>query len=1023
MERLKKYNIIVGWLVFFVAAFVYLSTIEPTVSWWDCGEYIATTYKLEVGHPPGAPFFQIVGRLFASLAFGDLTKVAMMVNAMSAIASAFTILFLFWSITYFAKRIIIKSKEVRDGQIFAILGSGVVGALAYTFSDSFWFSAVEGEVYAMSSFYTAIVFWAILKWDEEADTKYAYRWILLIAFLIGQSIGVHLLNLLAIPAIALVIYFRKYTFSWKGFIITLGASLAVLLIIMSIIVQAFASMAYSFDYFMVNELGLPFNYGSIFFVALFTIILAYGIYYSEKQGKRMLNLSLLSLAFIMIGYSSYFMIVIRAEANTPINENMPKDVLTLRPYLAREQYGSRPLLTGHYYNAPYKRDEVGNIITEDGDPIYIKDVKTGKYVMSNAMKGMDRKYDDRFNTIFPRLWSPDPKHVRVYKTYGKGKPIRVKTGEKTKIIYKPTFFENIKFFLSYQVNHMYFRYLMWNFSGRQNEIESQGEINNGNWITGIDFIDENLLGLPPQDNLPKSMQSKAHNEYYMLPFLLGLLGAFFQFNRNKEGGYIVLTLFVLTGFAIIVYLNQTPMQPRERDYAFVGSFYAFAIWIGLGVLAVFEGVRRFASEKPAAIIATAMTLLLVPGIMAKENWDDHDRSGKYATLDWAKNYLNSCEPNAIVITNGDNDTFPLWYAQEVEGIRRDVRVVNYMLASGYWYIQQMMEKKYESDPLPLTLSKEQYEHGTNMTLVVDDRIKGEYPELKDVIRLVSKELKQLRYMTPDGELPIFPSSKLSLKIDSADMVRKNAVPEYMRGDMVKEIRWKLKGFALYKNDLFLLDLIATNDWKRPIYFVSPNSVSDVLNISKYAHLTGTVSRLLPVKAKHYTNGFGGVDIVQAYENLMRFDYGNLANPDVYIDRESARNIYMTKLDFLFTAEALMEANEKEKAVKLLDKYFEAFPVDRVIPDIYMIQAGEIYADAGADDKSKAFLKVMMDNAIEDIDYINRLTEKQAMFFEDTYREALGTLQRILMLARDKKYQEIQKVADSVFTQEIGNLKD
>ncbi len=1019
MEKFKKYNLIAGWVVFFISAFVYLSTIEPTVSWWDCGEYIATTYKLEVGHPPGAPFFQILGRIFSLFAGGNVARVAMMINAMSALASAFTILFLFWTITYFAKKIVIKTAEVRDSQIWAVIGSGVVGALAYAFSDSFWFSAVEGEVYAMSSFYTAIVFWAILKWDEEADSKYAFRWILLIAFLIGQSIGVHLLNLLAIPAISLVIYFRKYKFSWKGFFITLAISLVILLTIMYLLVQAFASIAYGFDFFFVNSLGLPFNSGSIFFLLLFVGLTAYGIYYSEKKGKRILNLSLLSLSFILIGYSAYFMIVIRSYANTPINENMPKDALTLRPYLSREQYGERPLLKGHYYNAPLERVN-GSPVSEDGEPVYVKDEKKGKYVLTNAMKGTKYVYDHRFNTLFPRLWSNDPKHVRIYKEYVKGVPISVDKGDGTKTVYKPTFFENLRFFFDYQVRFMYFRYLMWNFSGRQNDIESQGEINHGNWLTGISFIDENILGLPPQDDLPKSMQNPSHNTYYMLPFLLGLLGLFFQFNRNREGGWVVLTLFILTGFAIIVYLNQTPMQPRERDYAYVGSFYAFAIWIGLGVLALIESVRRFLPEKVAVIAAVLLSVALVPGIMAKENWDDHDRSGKYATLDWARNYLNSCEKNAIIITNGDNDTFPLWYAQEVEGIRTDVRVVNYMLASGYWYIQQMMEKKYDSDPLPLSLTAEQYEHGRNMYLIVQDMVKG-YADIRDVIPLVKKEDKRLVYVGTDGEkMHIWPAKKLKFPIDSADMVRKNAVPEYFRNDMVKEIDWEIKSNVIYKNELFLLDLIATNNWERPIYFVSPNSVSKVLNITNYAHLTGTAYRLLPVKAKFLTKGFGGIDIVKAYENLMKFSFGNINDPDVYVDRETTRNMMSVKYDFLFTAQALADNKDYDKAVKLLDKLFEAFPVEKFVPDIYSIQMAAIYAQAGANEKSKALLKAIVDNYQSVIDYINRLDEDKAKYFEDDYREALGALQRVLMISKENKYPEIKKVADSIFKVEIGS---
>ena len=824
----KKVNNIVGWLIFAIATSVYFLTLEPTASWWDCGEYIATAYKLQVGHPPGAPLFQLLGRFFSLFAFGDVSKVALMINIMSALSSSFTILFLFWTITMLAKKLFVPAGDnnLTAGPGWAVIGSGIVGALAYTFSDSFWFSAVEGEVYAMSSFFTAIVFWAILRWEEVADHRHGFRWILLIAYIMGLSIGVHLLNLLAIPAIVYVYYFKKYKFSTKGFVIAGIISLFILSLIMYIIIPGIVSLAGKFELFFVNSIGLPFNSGTIIYFLLIAGLIVGGLYFSRKKGKVVLNTAILAIVFILIGYSSFFILVIRANANTPINENDPKDAISLLSYLNREQYGTWPLLSGQYYNSP-------EIDREDSKPVYMKDVKSGKYIIKDDRKGIVSVYDPKFTTIFPRMWSSQkPSHIALYKQYGgvKGKPLKhMKPDGTSEIIYKPTFGENLKFFFTYQVSHMYLRYFMWNFAGRQNHHESQGEYDHGNWISGISFIDNMRLG--NQSDLPKSMQSPAQAKFYFLPLILGLVGLFYHLRKSKKDSWVVFLMFFMTGFAIIIYLNQTPLQPRERDYAYAGSFYAFSIWIGLGVLALYEALsKKFSNQVMAAGIVTVASVLLVPTVMATQGWEGHDRSGKYAARDFARMYLESCEPNAILFTNGDNDTFPLWYVQEVEGIRTDVRVVNYMLSSGDWYVDQMFNKVYDSDPLPLTIPRDVYKLG-NMNYIpvfvkTDNRI-----ELKDVIDYIADKDKRTKAQLRTGEwVNILPTQKLKIVVDSAAVVNSGTVKPEDAGKIVAEIDWDVKQNGLVRNDILLLDFIASNNWERPIYFANPNAVAKVFNV-------------------------------------------------------------------------------------------------------------------------------------------------------------------------------------------------
>lgn len=718
MKNFRFYNQLTGWMVFLVAAITYLMTIEPTASFWDCGEFIATAYKMEVGHPPGAPFFMVLGRFFTLFAGGNEKAVAVTMNVLSALASAFTILFLFWTITHLVRKIYGNNKQYSLGEIVTILGAGALGALAYTFSDTFWFSAVEAEVYATSSLFTAVVFWAILKWENVADEPFANRWIILIAFLMGISIGTHLLNLLAIPALVFIYYFKKYTFSKKGFVGAIVVSLVILAILLVFIIPGVPYLASRFELAFVNDFHLPFLSGVVFYIILLFGLIIFGIYYTRKKGSVLWNTILLAFLVVMIGYSSYAIIVIRSSANTPLDESNPETVFSLVSYLNREQYGDRPLFHGAYFNAVPKSMEEGKPTYYRGEDEYIEIKKERKYT-----------YDQGFEGFLPRMWSSQPAHAAEYiywgglkesqlynvRTDANGNPALNRSGniqyDRSAPKAKPSFGQNMKFFFRYQVGYMYMRYFMWNFAGRQNDLQGNGELHKGNWLTGIKFLDEARLG--PQDDLPDSiLKNKAYNRYYLLPLIFGFLGMVFHFRRKLEDAWVVTLLFILTGFAIVVYLNQYPLQPRERDYAYAGSFYAFAIWIGLGILPIMEAVRKKIKGSVIPFLVVALSLLAVPVLMASENWDDHDRSGRTTARAFARNYLNSCDKDAIIYTNGDNDTFPLWYVQEVEGFRTDVRVVNLSYLTADWYIEQMLHQFYDSDALPLSMTKEQYYHGS-----------------------------------------------------------------------------------------------------------------------------------------------------------------------------------------------------------------------------------------------------------------------------------------------------------------------
>lgn len=1018
MKNYRLLNIVFGWVTFLIAAVVYLLTIEPTVSFWDCGEFITTSYKFEVGHPPGAPFFMILGRFF-TLFGGGAENAARMVNSMSALASAFTILFLFWTITHLAKKLIVSKNEITPGQTIAIIGSGVIGALAYTFSDTFWFSAVEGEVYATSSLMTAIVFWAILKWENVADEPYANRWLIFIAYIIGLSIGVHLLNLLAIPAIVFVYYFRKYEVTRKGVLLAFVISIAVLGVVMYGIIPGAVEIASWFELLFVNSFGLPFHSGVLFYIVLLVAAITYGVVYTTRKGKAVWNTIILSVAVILIGYSSFALIIIRSSAMPPMDQNSPNNTFALLSYLNREQYGERPLFYGQYYNSPLNPRE--RYI--EGKAVYSR--VGDRYVVTDHR--VIPNYDDKFKTFFPRMWSNmDPAHAEDYKEWANIKGQRVQyrneRGE-TEIIVKPTFAENLRFFLRYQVVHMYWRYFMWNFVGRQNDVQSHGGIVDGNWLSGIKFIDEARLG--NQDNLPpRFANNKARNTYYFLPLLLGLLGIYFQYKKGEEGKkglWVVFLLFVMTGIAIVVYLNQYPHQPRERDYAYAGSFYAFAIWIGLGVMTLAEILKKFLPETISAGVAGLVTLVLVPGIMAAENWDDHDRSGRYTARDLGANYLKTCQPNAIIFTNGDNDTFPLWYNQEVEGVRTDVRVCNLSYLQTDWYIDQLKRKAYESDPVPFSMGIDKYRQGTRdiVYLLDNPRIARSSVGLKEAVSFIADDNPATKLQQADNAAYI-PKKIISFRVDKDAVIRNKVVRPEDYDKIVDTITIDLSNRSyIAKDEMMILDLLATNNWERPIYWAITVGREKYLNLQDYFQVEGFAYRLVPIKGKSQASqlDFGTVATDLMYDNLMnKFKWGGMNDPDVYIDENNMRMMTNIRNSFNRLAGALIEEGKKDSAIAVLDRCGEVVPLDLVGPEYFALEMANNYFKAGAIEKGLAILEKAFSVFDEELSYFFSLKPQfvQTKALNEEIQRNIFYLQIIERNARNNGQTEFaKKVQDSM----------
>jgi len=1012
MKNFKQLNNIVGWLTFLVAAVTYLLTIEPTASFWDCGEFITTSFKLEVGHPPGAPFFMILGRFFTILG-GSPANAAVMINSMSALASAFTILLLFWTITHLAKKLVKPAGEYTTGQIVAILGSGVVGALAYTFSDTFWFSAVEGEVYASSSLFTALVFWAILKWEDAADEPHANRWIILIAYLMGLSIGVHLLNLLAIPAIVFVYYFRKYKVTRNGILISLAVSLLILGVVMYGIIPGVITMATWFELIFVNGLGLPFNTGVIIYALALVGAIVFGILYTVRKKLILWNTVLISFIVILIGYSSFAMIVIRSSANPPMDQNSPDNVFSLLGYLNREQYGDRPLVYGQYYNTPLDK-------YVDDKPYYIQ--KNGKYVVADMRQ--KPVFDSNLSTIFPRMYSRESEHIEAYKQWANIKGRRVSITDEdgqAKTIELPTFAENLSFFINYQVGHMYFRYFMWNFSGRQSDIQSNGEFTNGNWITGINFLDSVRLG--DQETLPQEFKNnKGRNKYYLLPFILGIIGIVFMYNRGIEGKkdlWTVTLLFLMTGFAIVVYLNQSPLQPRERDYAYAGSFYAFTIWIGIGVLGLYEVLKKYIPDTISAGVAGGLSLLLVPVIMCAQNWDDHDRSNRYTARDFGANYLNTCASNAIIFTNGDNDTFPLWYNQEVEGVRKDIRVCNLSYFQTDWYIDQMKSKAYESEPLPISFTHDQYVQGKRdvVYLMEDPRLKGSV-ELKQALDFVKDDDKRTKLEQADYAAYI-PSKKLYMVVDKAAVIKNKVVDPQDYDKIVDTLQIDLGNrHYITKDELMVLDMIAHNNWERPIYFAITVGRDKYINLQDYFQLEGLAYKLVPIKT--VSDDDSGINIGKVNEKLMyanvmeKFKWGNMNDPNVYIDENNGRMMMNIRNTFNRLADKLVAEGQNDKAAQVLDRCVELIP-HKVVPfNYFSMMMAETYFKAGKPEKGKEIITTIMTDYKEQLDYFFRLRKPMRVAVDEEIQRLLYFMREMGMVCARGQQAELGKEVTNSF---------
>ena len=1002
MNSYKKINNILGWAVFFIASVVYILTSEPTMSYWDCGEYISTAFKLEVGHPPGAPLFQMIGRFFSLFAFGNLAHVARMVNTMSALASGFTILFLFWTITMIAKKIVVRQDGMTKHNMYTIMGAWLVGSLAYTFTDSFWFSAVEGEVYAMSSFFTAIVVWAIFKWEEHADEKQAYRWLILIAYLMGLSIGVHLLNLLAIPAITFVYYFKKYPKpGWMGIAITSVLSIVILGIVMYIIIPWIIKLAGLFELFFVNSVGLPFNFGTIIYLIFMLGLIIWGLYYTRKKDKPVWNAIVLAITFIVIGYSSFLMLVIRSNADTPLDENNPENAMYLLAYLNREQYGDWPLVSGQYYNAPV-------VDRADGNPVYVKDLKSGKYVITDKREKVIPVYDSRFTTIFPRMWDQSESRFEgEYIRWGhiKGVPVELQSGEHTETRNIPTFSENLAFFWNYQLVHMYYRYFMWNFAGKQNDIQGQGNKIDGNWKSGIRFFDSIRLG--PQD-IPESRKNKGDNSFYFLPLLLGLIGIYFTVRHDKQNAWVIFLLFFMTGIAIVLYLNSHAPQPRERDYSFAGSFYAFAMWIGLGIVQLVRWLEKYTGKNVALAISMVFGLGVV-SLMAQQGWDDHDRSDRYTSLAVAENYLNSCGPNAILFTNGDNDTFPVWYAQEVEGIRTDVRVVNLSLLNTEWYIDQMKRKAYDSDPVPFSMTKDKYRQGTHDVtyLIEDEGLKNTYIDVKDLFGIIATDDSKLKMNTSQiGMIDYFPTKKFMVTYDPATIIKSGVVPRGLE-NRLDTLRWEIKAQAVEKASLMIMDLLATNNWKRPVYFVMTTGTSTYIGLEKYFHLTGLAYQLLPVKAKEGDGQVGEVNTTVMYDNVMnKFKWGNFNKPGVYVDETNARMVMNLRGLFGRLADALVMEGKNDSAQRVIDRCFEVFPETVVDYDFFTVPLINDYYKIGQTEKANAAAVKLSKSMTSQLAYFFSFPDADLKPMDMNIQEAVYTIQRLSVALKDAKQEKL-----------------
>jgi len=986
----SRINTIGGWLCFIIAALTYILTLDQSVSFWDCGEFISSAFRMEVVHQPGAPIVSMIQRLFSALALGDKTKVAYFVNISSALASAGTILFLFWTITALAKKTVIKkSEEITNQKIIGIMGAGLVGALAYAFSDSFWFSAVEAEVYAMSSLCTAIVFWGILKWESQADEPKSDRWLLFVAYIMGISIGVHILNLLTIPALIFVYYFKKNPSpNWQSILKVFFVSIAVLAVVQFGIIQYIISFAASFDYFFVNTMGLGFGTGILFFAMLIIGSLVYGIRYSILKNKRILNLVMLFTVLLLFGYSSFALLIIRAQAKPNLNNYNVDNVFSFSRYVGRDQYGDRPLLYGENYNSEkIGIKETGKIIRK-GDKKYEPAGTKSEYIFADK-------------TLLPRMYSDKPEHINFYKNY---------MGFDDE--HKPTLLDNLKYMFSFQTGQMYMRYFMWNFVGRQDNEDGQFAGKDGNWLSGVKPLDAIRLG--SQKNLPPSIvENKAYNRFFFLPLIIGLIGAIWHFKRNQKDAGIIGLLFVFTGVAIVVYLNSVPIEPRERDYAYVGSFYAFAIWIGLGVFGLKDWIFQKLTPLRASILATVMALFGAPIIMANQGWDDHDRSDSHVARDMSVNYLKSCAPNAILFTYGDNDTYPVWYAQEVENIRPDVRVVNLSLFTTDWYIDGMRKKQNESSSLPITLKHEQYVEGTRDIMYYQDYKIAQHIELQEILDVLLSDHDEDKVTMTDGsKYNVLPTKNLKLAVSPQQVLDTGTVPKEDAGKIASSMEWTYNSNFVTKGTLALFDILTHNNWERPIYFSGAMPNEQYLGLNKYLYSEGLNKRLLPLKPDTaITQDFDRVNLKPMYNNLMNvYGFGNMKYAN-HLDRQSADDVTMLSNMFNGLLTRLINEGKIAESKKVANKYFEVIPAKfysmrQVMSTYYFTENLYRLNDLN---RANAMIKKTADYVGRELTHLADVSEsKNQLSSEQDVRFYLGYLGQMVKITEAFKQESLSK---------------
>jgi len=1028
----KQWNLILGWVAFGIAFLTYALTVEPTVGFWDTGEYILTSSKLEVGHPPGAPLFQMLGAFFSIFA-SEPAQIGLVLNMMSAAASAFTILFMFWTIVLLLQNIAGKEPELNSNKKAAILGAAFVGSLSFAFTDSFWFNAVETEVYAMATLIMAIMFYLGLRWEKEMNTPRGNRWLILISFIVGLSFGVHFMGLLTIPAIGLLYYFKNYkTITPKNFILANIVVIAILLFVFKLLAPNILRYFSALEIFFVNSVGLPFNSGTIIALILLVLLVYYGLKLSKKKGYLFLNTGLLCVTFIIIGFTTWLMLPIRANANVPVNENNPSSARELLAYYNLEQYPKTHLFYGPQFTDQYAGLDENQPYVDD-KPKYEKDKKSGRYVVVNDYENAIQNYNSDHGSLLPRMWSGE--HAENYMMYSgalefsikpeysmqnelrglvnnfrkaiaegevdyEGYHEFLKTYGRYLDIEKPSLIDNIYYLFDYQIGYMYWRYFMWNFSGRQDDIQGKMDLH-GNWLTGIHFIDEYLLGIS-QKNLPSDvLNNKARNTYYLLPLLLGLIGLFFVFNRDKKIFWTMLVFFLFTGIAIQVYTNVRPFEPRERDYSLVGSFYVFALWIGIGVYALCNKFQTFSKSKLIAPAISVLCLVAVPGILISQNWDDHDRSNRRTAHAMAVNYLESCAPNAIIFTIGDNDTFPLWYAQEIEGIRRDVRVVCTSLFNVDWYIDQMKRKAYDSDPIPSKLTHDQYKWGTR-DYIIKEVVTKDTLEINQFMDFISSDdertkygyvLEQQGYQTigqrnQDLNANYAPTEYVRIPVNKEAVLKNGIVAAKDADKIVDYIDIKITGQAIMKNRMMMLDIIAQNNWERPIYFSGGAfGDDDYIWMKDYLQLDGIAYKLVPIKTPIQKGSpfMGRIDTEKMYNLIKKWEWGNSGDPEVYHDVETRRNSITYRGHMARLIEDLINEKQLDKAEEITDLAMEKMPVDIFGYYTFLEPFIGAYYEVDAKEKARELYQQVAVKYQENLNYFGQVSnDNQSKYIQNVY---------------------------------------